>query len=89
MRAIVHHPEPLFDQVAFEWRLLSKLGDQLFHHVGIEDGPLHIFRSGIFAPLELQHLHALFGHRQCRRVAGHTGSDHDRIESLFNHQYLL
>ena len=59
------------------------------HHVGMEDGTLHVPRAGILAALELQHLQAALSQRESGGIAGHAGADDDRIESFLDHGSLL
>ena len=89
MRLLVHHPEPLLDQMTLERRILAEIRDQLLQHVGVENRALHVLRAGIFAALDLQHLQAALGHRQRGGVAGHAGADHDRVETFLDHGELL
>ena len=37
MGVVVHHPEALLDQMTLQRRVLAKVRDELFQHVGIED----------------------------------------------------
>ena len=41
------------------------------------------------AALELQYLETPVCHGECRSVARHPGTDHDRVESLLDHRALL
>ena len=86
MGAIVHHPEPLLDQMTLQQRVLAEIGDELFEHVGVEDRALHVLRSRIFAALELQHLEAALGHGEGCGIARHAGPDDDRVELLLDHR---
>jgi hypothetical protein len=82
MGVLAHHPEPLFDQMALERRVLAEVGDDRLEHVGVHDRALHVLRAGVFAALELQDGKALVGQREGRGVAGHAGADDDAIELL-------
>ena len=82
---VVHDPEPLLDQMALQRRVFAEVRDQLFQHVGVKDRALHVLRARILAALDLQHLQSALGQRQRSRVAGHAGTDHDRVETFFNH----
>ena len=88
MGVVVHHPEALLDEMAFQRRILAEIRDELLQHVRIEDRALHVLGAGIFAALDLQHFEAAFGHGEGGGVAGHAGADHDRIEFFFDHRAL-
>ncbi len=89
MRAVGHEPEALLDEMALQRRALTKVGDDLLQHVGVEDRALHVLRAGIFAALELQHLEAAPGERVGGGVAGHPRADDDGVEFLVDHIALL
>ena len=81
---LAHHPEALLDQMPFERRILTEVGDDGFEHVGVHDRALDVLRAGVFAPLELKDAEPLRGQGVGRRVAGHAGADDDAIE-FFDH----
>ena len=75
-----HHPHALFDQMPFQRRVFAEVRDDALQRVRVEDRPLHVFRTRIFAALQLQHLESRLGQRVGRRITRRPSADDDDIE---------
>ena len=82
---VVHRPKALFDDMPLQRRVVPEVRDEFFEGIGVKDRSLNVFRTRIFAALELENLEAFLGHSVGCGVARRPGAYHNSVEAFLDH----